>query len=147
MNQTRLESGFETAFNVVIGFSINYFANIILIPQFATDGAGHAAHLSFAANWWMGCLYTVISVARSYTIRRWFNAGLHKAAAALALRVLRWRAPTPVPTGLQFPPIAFPEEPLHKLVPGPGFDPLAPYNNLALVPVVTGIVRGDHAVH
>lgn len=84
MSQTRLESFIETMFNVVIGFSLNYVLNIFLIPLFADDGHGHAAHLSAAANWWMGCAYTVISVARSYTLRRWFNAGIHKTALAFA---------------------------------------------------------------
>jgi hypothetical protein len=31
-------------------------------------------------------LYTIISVARSYVIRRWFNARLHHAAHMLAGR-------------------------------------------------------------
>lgn len=84
MNQTRLESALETAFNVVIGFSLNYVLNLFLIPLFVDDGHGHAAHLSPIANWWMGCTYTVISVARSYGLRRWFNAGLKRRAQQLA---------------------------------------------------------------
>lgn len=84
MNQTRIESFVEAMFNVVIGFSINYVANLVLIPIFVPGG-----HLSLAANWWMGCVYTLISVARSYTIRRWFNAGLHRAAAAVAFTLVK----------------------------------------------------------
>lgn len=89
MSQSRLESGIETAFNVVIGFSLNYALNIVLIPQFATDGQGHPAHLSAIANWWMGCTYTVVSVVRSYGLRRFFNAGLQRQAQRLAAW-LRW---------------------------------------------------------
>jgi hypothetical protein len=91
VKQTRLESFIEAMFNVVIGFSINFAANIVLIPLFATDGAGHHAHISLTANWWMGCVYTAISMVRSYCIRRFFNAGLHTAAAAAADRVFRVR--------------------------------------------------------
>jgi hypothetical protein len=32
----------------------------------------------------MGLIFTVISVVRSYVIRRWFNARLHAAAQRLA---------------------------------------------------------------
>jgi hypothetical protein len=32
----------------------------------------------------MGLLYTVISVARSYCIRRWFNARIHAVAEKLS---------------------------------------------------------------
>lgn len=84
MTQTRLGSFYEACINIVIGFSINFIANIWLIPAFATDAGGHAAHLSLTANWWMGCAYTGISLVRQFVIRRWFNAKLHAAAQRLA---------------------------------------------------------------
>lgn len=73
MSQSKRHSFYEALVNIVIGFSINFTANIFLIPIFVDDGHGNAAHLSFLANWWMGCAYTVISLIRSYAIRRFFT--------------------------------------------------------------------------
>jgi hypothetical protein len=65
--QSRLGSLVESLVNVVIGFSINFAMNLLILPVFF----GHS--ISLAANFWMGCLFTVVSVARSYCIRRWFD--------------------------------------------------------------------------
>lgn len=80
MNQTRLGSLFEAWINVAIGFAINFVANMTILPLIGF-------HITPGQNLFIGVLYTVISVARSYVIRRWFNARLHKAAQALAGRV------------------------------------------------------------
>lgn len=78
MNQTRLGSLIEACINVLIGFWINFFANLIILPAFGFTG------LTLATNFYIGLAYTVVSVARSYVIRRWFNARLHAAAMRLA---------------------------------------------------------------
>lgn len=77
MNQTKLGSFYEACINVLIGFTINYFANLLIFPLFGF-------HISPGANFIMGLLYTVISVARSYFIRRHFNARLHALAQRMA---------------------------------------------------------------
>lgn len=77
MNQTRLGSLIEACINVVIGFAINYSANLLIFPLFGF-------HISPGANFVMGLIYTVISVIRSYCVRRWFNAKLHSMAQAAA---------------------------------------------------------------
>ena len=77
MNQTRLGSLIEACINVVIGFSINFGANLLVFPLFGW-------HVTVADNFILGGIYTAISVARSYVIRRWFNARLHAAAMRLA---------------------------------------------------------------
>lgn len=77
MNQTKLGSFYEACINVLIGFTINYFANLLIFPLFGF-------HISPGANFIMGMLYTVISVARSYFIRRYFNARLHALAQRMA---------------------------------------------------------------
>ena len=41
-------------------------------------------HISLSDNLLMGLIYTLISVVRSYVIRRWFNARLHQAAQRMA---------------------------------------------------------------
>jgi hypothetical protein len=80
MTQTRLGSLIEAFVNVLIGFGINFTANLIILPLF-----GYTP--SLWDNFQIGLLYTVVSIARSYVILRWFNARLHAAAESLAARV------------------------------------------------------------
>lgn len=80
MTQTRLGSFIEACINVLIGFWINFFANLVILPLIGF-------HISVEQNLFIGVLYTIVSVARSYIIRRWFNARLHAAAERLAGKV------------------------------------------------------------
>ena len=82
MNQTRLGSLIEAVINVVIGFAINFTANMLIFPLFGF-------HITARDNLVMGLIYTLISVARSYCIRRWFNAKLHLIAQAAATAIGR----------------------------------------------------------
>ena len=75
--QTRLSSFIEACINVLIGFVINMVANFVILPLVGF-------HITLSQNLFIGPLYTVISVARSYTIRRWFNARIHAAALRMA---------------------------------------------------------------
>ena len=77
MSQTKTSSFIEACINVVIGFSINMAANALILPLVGF-------HITAAQNLFIGVLYTVISVARSYVIRRWFNARIHRAAIQLS---------------------------------------------------------------
>lgn len=77
MSQTRLQSLIEAGFNTMIGFGINYVANLLIFPLFGM-------HISLTDNILMGLIYTVVSVVRSYVVRRYFNARLHRAAVALS---------------------------------------------------------------
>jgi uncharacterized membrane protein required for colicin V production len=77
MTQTRLRSFIEAIINVVIGFGINFTANMFIFPLFGF-------HITPGANFILGMIYTVISVVRSYSVRRWFNSRLHKLASAVA---------------------------------------------------------------
>lgn len=79
MTQTRLGSLIEALFNVGVGFAINFVANMLIPPLVGF-------HITPGQNLFIGVLYTVISVARSYVIRRWFNARLHAAAYKFAQR-------------------------------------------------------------
>jgi hypothetical protein len=79
MNQTRLGSFIEALFNVAIGFTINFVANMLILPLIDF-------HITPGQNLFLGVLYTVISVCRSYVIRRWFNQRLHATAQRLATR-------------------------------------------------------------
>lgn len=77
MRQTKLGSFIEACINILIGFSINYVMNLLILPLFGF-------HISLTDNLLMGLLYTIVSVARSYVVRRWFEARIHKAALKLA---------------------------------------------------------------
>jgi hypothetical protein len=69
--QSRLQSLVEAWVNVLIGFAINMAANIVVLPAF-----GYNVTVSDAFG--IGLVFTVISVARSYALRRWFNSKLRK---------------------------------------------------------------------
>ena len=77
MNQSKLSSFIEACINVAIGFSINFVMNLLILPIFGF-------HISLSDNFLMGLMYTVVSVARSYAIRRWFNAQIKLAANKIA---------------------------------------------------------------
>ena len=66
IGQSKLGSFVESWANVAVGFSINYVANLVVLPWF-----GLAITPSKALG--VGVVFTCISVARSYTLRRWFN--------------------------------------------------------------------------
>ena len=64
--QTRLGSWLEAWANIVIGFGINWSANMLVFPLFGFNiTAGQAFHV--------GLIFTAISLVRSYVLRRLFN--------------------------------------------------------------------------
>ena len=77
MNQTRFGSLIEAMLNVGIGFVINMAANFVILPLVGFN-------ITLGQNLFIGVLYTLVSVARSYVIRRWFNARLQSAAHRMA---------------------------------------------------------------
>lgn len=81
VDQTKLGSFVEAWVNVAIGFGINFTANMLILPAFGFTS------LTLGTNVIIGLIYTVISVARSYIIRRWFNAKLRAIAERIAQRM------------------------------------------------------------
>jgi len=77
MNQSRLGSLIESGFNILIGYGINFVANMLILPYFGF-------HVTLMQNLQIGLLFTVISVARSYLVRRYFNARLQQMAQRLS---------------------------------------------------------------
>jgi hypothetical protein len=65
--QSRADSLMEALTNIAIGLTISTAANQLFIPL----ATGHA--ITLRANVVLGVIYTVISLARSYLIRRAFN--------------------------------------------------------------------------
>ncbi len=73
--QTQKGSLLETITNTAVGFGINYSANLVIFPLFGM-------HINAGNNFLLGAIYTVISVARSYCMRRVFNI-LHRKGIVL----------------------------------------------------------------
>ena len=66
MTQSRTMSAAESVANVVIGYGI------ALITQVVVFGA-LAIPVSLGQNLWIGVVFTVVSLIRSYLLRRFFN--------------------------------------------------------------------------
>lgn len=77
MRQTRLGSLIEVSINIFIGYWINFAANLVVLPMFGLN-------VSIADNFLIGFIYTFISVARSYVVRRWFEKKIQQAAMRIA---------------------------------------------------------------
>lgn len=67
MAQTKLGSIAEAWANIAVGFAVNFSANLVILPLFGFTS------LTVRNNFIIGLLYTVISLVRSYALRRWFN--------------------------------------------------------------------------
>lgn len=67
MSQHWKRSWKEAWSNIFIGFSINYIANILILPLFGFRS------LTPGKNLIIGVIYTGISLLRTFFIRRWFN--------------------------------------------------------------------------
>lgn len=70
----------EAWINILIGFGLNFLANFALLPLVG-------GHLTLASNFWLGVVYTLISLLRSYGVRRWCQDNIHKLAARAAERL------------------------------------------------------------
>lgn len=71
--QSKLCSLVEVLLNLLIGMVISFAANLVIMPAF-----GHGVP-TFLNNLGMTVVFTLLSLVRSYALRRWFNAKLHKA--------------------------------------------------------------------
>lgn len=67
MAQTKLGSFAESLANIVVGFTINYVANLIILPLFGFST------LTAWTNFEIGLVFTIISLVRSYCLRRVFD--------------------------------------------------------------------------
>ena len=77
MLQSKLGSLIESCVNIVIGYSVALLSQIAIFPLFGI-------YVPLSTNLWIGFWFTVVSLVRSYIIRRWFNARLHKMSIQLA---------------------------------------------------------------
>ena len=63
---------------IVIGFALNFCINLVVLPMLPSHPT-----IDMSSNWHMGWVYTLVSLVRSYGIRRWLGGPLHN----FALRV------------------------------------------------------------
>lgn len=64
--QTRLMSLVESITNVTIGFGVATGTQIVVFPWFGLEA-------SLGDHMVLGAVFTAVSIARSYTLRRLFN--------------------------------------------------------------------------
>lgn len=64
--QTRLQSFIESVINVAIGYGVALISQILVFPFFGI-------HITMETNLLIGAIFTVISIVRSYVVRRAFN--------------------------------------------------------------------------
>ena len=65
--QSRRTSLIEAIANVAIGFGVAVTTQVLVFPVFGLEA-------SLSENLAIGCIFTVVSVARSYGLRRLFEA-------------------------------------------------------------------------
>lgn len=67
MKQSRRMSLIESIANVVVGYGVAVVAQILVFPIFGL-------HATLEQNLQMGAVFTLVSIARSYALRRAFEA-------------------------------------------------------------------------
>lgn len=67
MKQSRLMSLVESIANVLVGYGVAVVTQILIFPVFGL-------HTTLAQNLKMGAVFTVVSIARSFALRRVFEA-------------------------------------------------------------------------
>lgn len=64
--QSRAHSALESCTNVAVGYGVALASQLAIFPAFGI-------HIPFHSNLAIGAWFTVISLARSYVIRRYFT--------------------------------------------------------------------------
>jgi len=64
--QSKRNSAFEAATNVAIGYLVSVLANVLILPVFGYN-------VTIGDSFAIGLAFTVVSLLRSYLLRRVFN--------------------------------------------------------------------------
>lgn len=75
--QTKRGSLIEAVINVLVGYLVALASQLLVFPMFGIN-------IPFSSNLAIGAWFTVISLVRSYVIRRWFNARIQRTAERIA---------------------------------------------------------------
>lgn len=76
MSQSRLGSLLEAGVNTLVGLAISLISTVILLPLVGIES-------TMSQNIQLTVYFTAVSIARSYLLRRYFNARLHRALERL----------------------------------------------------------------
>lgn len=71
MKQSRAMSLVEATANVVVGYGVAVLTQLLVFPLFGL-------HTTLAENLMIGAIFTVVSIARSFALRRLFEALLNR---------------------------------------------------------------------
>lgn len=66
VTQTKFQSAIEACANTAVGYVVALLSQLVLFPAFGI-------HIALTTNLAIGAWFTVISLVRSYVLRRWFN--------------------------------------------------------------------------
>lgn len=66
MSQSRTWSAVESVANIAIGYGVALASQLAIFPLYGIN-------VSLSTNIWIGAWFTVISLIRSYCVRRLFN--------------------------------------------------------------------------
>ena len=80
-DQRRLESLVETVIGVAIGF-------LVSVTAWPAVAWLHGIEYTFSSNLSITGIFTILSVARGYVVRRFFARGLHLAAHKLTRGII-----------------------------------------------------------
>lgn len=72
MRQSRRHSIMESITNLLIGYIVALASQLVIFPLFGMNP-------SFRENLLIGFYFTIISIVRSYTLRRWFTGRVRTA--------------------------------------------------------------------
>lgn len=74
MNQSRYQSAVEACANVAVGYGVALASQLLNFLLFGI-------HIPLSSNLAIGAWFTVISLVRSYVLRRWFNGPKYRVRA------------------------------------------------------------------
>ena len=77
MTQSKLSSLIESIINILIGYGVALASQLVVFPMVGI-------HVPLSTNLQIGAWFTLISLIRSYVIRRLFNKMICDSAKALA---------------------------------------------------------------
>lgn len=77
MEQSKLSSLIESLINILIGYVVALLSQLAIFPMVGI-------HIPLSTNLEIGAYFTLVSLVRSYVIRRWFNKMIRESAKRLA---------------------------------------------------------------
>jgi len=83
MKRTRLVILIEVVMGTALGFLVSFCAWPFVAHAYGFD---YSVTTNLGVTW----IFTVLSIARGYIVRRFFARGMHEAAVTVGRRVAQW---------------------------------------------------------